>query len=137
MIPMSEEGGIRYYAFGIDAKYKNMIDLGGHRETWDDSVLHTALRELHEESLGIFDSDELTRQCKIFYTDELFFLLLPVKKDRNAYVKEFHKRLILEREPEVVDIVWLTLDQIEKQIEFMCPLTKHVIRDGIRKCDAT
>jgi hypothetical protein len=48
-----------WFALAVDKKYGELTDFGGMKETQDDSIYHTASRELLEESINIFNLSEL------------------------------------------------------------------------------
>lgn len=54
LVPYFVDKGEIYFIFALDTKYGEMTDMGGGIEDNEDFV-DTAIRELYEESLGIFD----------------------------------------------------------------------------------
>lgn len=43
------------YFFGLDRKSNDLTDFGGGKDSKDQSILHTALREFHEETFGVLN----------------------------------------------------------------------------------
>lgn len=117
VIPTIELHGKRYFCYGVDSKYKTLIDLAGHIEASDPDYPSAAYREFTEESLGVFDGIVgigQVRQAKYVYDHDTvdYLVLLPPQTSIPELRQRFHQRLRDEKNPEVIDLVWLTHDQL-------------------------
>jgi len=66
ILSLHEEAGAisRYwFAMAVDAQYGELTDCGGKRESFLEPIERTAVRELYEESMGVFDFRK--RECEI------------------------------------------------------------------------
>ena len=123
VIPMidSVHDGQRYFCYGVDATYKTLIDLGGHIEAIDTSYAQTAYREFSEETLGALGNTitlAQVAQAPFVYDDDTldYLVLLPSQTDLAAIQRRFAQQLAMDStgHPEVIDLVWLTYDQLAK-----------------------
>ncbi len=118
IIPYIIENGIKYYCMGIDTKFKNLTDFGGGCGK-SEYFLQAAIRELNEESLGIFnisDFDEVKRSSSCTYDDTVIVVFYELKDiDKNKIILEFNKRLNDINSPEISKILWIQ-EEILKQI---------------------
>lgn len=102
------------YGFGINSSYRRLIDLAGHRETTDRTVIDNAIREFSEETLGVFGNVDrsLVARMPSLMNEETALYFVPFKVDPKEVHRNFQWRLANEARPEVLGLVWLTLDEI-------------------------
>ncbi len=96
MIPYFKLGHSRYYFVFIDRYYGTIIDGGGHVEKGEDFI-DTAIRELTEESLNIFNctyEDIIDNSMCIFDQNSIIIFYevdITSKKEALSYCQEFRK----------------------------------------------
>lgn len=129
IIPFVEQGGIRFYGFGVENGVAAIGDFGGHRERIDKDCLDAAIREYKEEGLNVFG--ELTRSMLQNYSviegTDTVEILLPVKGSMYSYSEKFRKMIGNNINHEVQDIIWLSRKQLLTAID-----SQEVVFDGIK-----
>ena len=113
----TQEGDQTYFCLGVDTQSGNITDFGGGVKKGE-TIIEGGLRELHEESLGIFGDlevgnvlENITYHC---FNMAIMFIKLDISRDKVT--AEF-KELVKNREnPEVCDIVWLSKDELLESI---------------------
>lgn len=105
--------GEYFFCLGVDFEHGEITDFAGgisyHR---DGTALKGALRELNEESLGIFgeinpkDLDD----CWSIYNDKTMTIFLPKSFDES---KREEYRRIVKADDEICDLVLLSLDDFK------------------------
>lgn len=112
VIPLYYDDIKWYYCLGVDRKSQNLTDFGGCVEQGE-TAIDAALRELKEESLGLFDfidaSKIIEESSFAIYNDTsvVFFVLVDV--DPNDIVRRFRRHLYDESENS--DLVWVDEDE--------------------------
>ena len=134
------------FALGIDTVFNEYTDFGGGVKKEDLTVIEGGLRELTEESIGIFgliNSDELENFLAL-YTTRTMIMFIKTDIDETRISKLFNERVKYIEEPEVNGITWLTTSEfisllegnvvqgrkIFKRIRDIC-LTAHLEHDFI------
>ena len=131
----TEIDGKKYYGFGMDSKYHELTDFGGHiKYKWDKTVISGALREFHEESLGVFGSfsigDSLIQDSHCIYDNHLFIIFLKVTVPSLEEINErFEERLKNTKDPEVCKIVWLSEEKLLKEIDCQSRILYSNVKD--------
>lgn len=109
------ENGI-LFCWGVDAPTGEITDFGGGVRRTDPSPMSGCLRELHEESLGVFtDLINDTADDLVTYSDIMMivFSCIPSELcDTDKVRTSFKSKVGLATQPEVKDIVWLTRDEV-------------------------
>ena len=106
--------GVTYFCLGVDTESGNLTDFGGGVKK-DETVIEGGLRELNEESLGIFDSPEV-EQALVFHSSRVAIMFIPMNVCPEDISKEFTQKIKEHPEPEVCDIVWLTTEELLESI---------------------
>lgn len=106
-----------YFCLGVDTQSGDLTDFGGGVKRYE-TVIEGGLRELKEESEGIFGNLTVqdVNETLCFHTDNMAISFIPVEGDMNKYVKEFRKKVKNNPNPEVCDIVWLSKDELLESI---------------------
>src|SRR5581483_1358681 len=101
-----------YFAFGLDRKYNELTDFGGGIQYSTDLFADIAgLRELHEESLKIFNY--VTRQhlqnAYAMCSNDMIILLVYLNVNPQEISQEYNKRKITVKQNELENsaIIWL------------------------------
>lgn len=100
------------FILGIDTKSGNITDFGGGSKV-NENVIETGLRELTEESLGVFGNitrDEIKDHI-IVYNSNMAILFIHLNIEKNVFT-EFEKRKNLMPYTEVNMMIRLTEDQL-------------------------
>ena len=142
----TQRGGVIPYIvvnqsiFFLVGKYANynkdeLTDFGGRREQYDESALHTSLREFKEETISMFNEEyytvEILSKCVALYdknyikgkydANGMCIIFLPVSMEwfRNA-VENFEtskKKATKDCEKEISGLMWISMKQLETQIQ--------------------
>lgn len=83
--------GILRFALGVDTASGDITDFGGRCELSDTNCVHTALRELSEETLNLFeniDASLLNDQLAIYDNNDML-IFVNIDDDINKIVDEF------------------------------------------------
>jgi hypothetical protein len=117
IVPVVCVNGVDRFGYGIDAEYKTLIDLAGHIDPEDVDYASTAFREFTEETLGAFSGlvnlDSVRLRRMVYDADTVNFLYrLPPTTDITLIHRTFHRHLANETSPEVLDLRWLTHDEL-------------------------
>ena len=119
IIPVSEQNGIKFFAFGVENGVAAIGDLGGHRERKDADALDAAIREYEEEGLNVFG--RITRdEVQDFFVLEgvdTAEILLPVAPPLYQYTERFHQVVGNNPDHEVQSIIWLSRRQLLTAID--------------------
>lgn len=110
VIPYTIINENKYYCFGIDAMYGTLTDFGGSVKKYE-SFCGAAVRELEEESLGIFDISPTTayRCSEAIYDANNIILFIYVKiRSMESIVKKFIKRYHNVVKSENSGILWVS-----------------------------
>ena len=95
-----------YFILGIDTKSGDITDFGGGVSLKREDVITGGLRELSEESLGIFGniSKDEVKNCLAVYDENNIIIFIRIDIDITSKYHEFKSRLKCVNNPEVKDI---------------------------------
>lgn len=112
------KNGKLLFGFGLDDKYGELTDFsGGISYKKDDNAVIGSLRELREESLGLYDvSFEQVQNAHVLYDKYHLVLFLYTNDDPKEVVGDFRERHQQAKKSELKDIVWITEDELRKAI---------------------
>jgi hypothetical protein len=132
IIPIINQGGIRFFGFGVENGVAAIGDFGGHREKIDKDALDTAIREYSEEALNIFGefTREMLQNCHVIEGIDTVEILVPITGSLYQYTEAFRSLLVtLENNinHEVQDIVWLSRRQLLTAID-----SQEISFDGVK-----
>lgn len=106
-----------YFGFGVDKVYNEFSDFGGKIESGE-NVIETAIRELNEESLGLF---QLTKKdiddSLMLYNDNMAIIFVKFDADVLTINDDFQRLLTKAKKYEVKAIVWLSYDELQQEIK--------------------
>jgi hypothetical protein len=113
--------GKTYFALGQDSVYGDLTDFSGGKKQGE-SIIEGGLRELEEESLGVFGKVLVSdvKDCMGFYTNNMLVMFIHLDVNMQRIVEEFDKRLGEKSENEnleVNQIVWLEKSDFLNSIE--------------------
>ena len=117
VIIYTKNNGTTYFCLGVDTQSGNLTDFGGGVKK-DETVVEGALRELEEESQGVFGSlsVEDISDSVVFHSHNMAIIFISHQGDKRKIVTEFEKKADENGAPEVCDIVWLTTEQLLESI---------------------
>ena len=103
--------GKTYFALGQDSFYSDLTDFSGGKKQGE-SIIEGGLRELEEESLGVFGKIGVSdvKECMGFHTNNMLIMFIHLDVNMQRIVEEFDKRLGEKGENEnleVNQIVWV------------------------------
>lgn len=107
------------FALGIDTIFNEYTDFGGGVKKEDLTVIDGGLRELTEESIGIFGfikSDEL-KNFLALYTSRTMIMFIKTDINEDQITKLFNERVKYIDNPEVNGITWLTTSEFISLLE--------------------
>lgn len=117
VIVYTKENETTYFCLGVDTESGNLTDFGGGVKKGE-TVVDGALRELKEESLGVFGDIDKADLDDMFifhsYNMAIIFIHLDINKGRVD--KLFKERVKDKFEPEVCDVVWLPTEEFMESI---------------------
>lgn len=113
----TREGDKTFFCLGVDTQSGNLTDFGGGVKKGE-TIVDGGLRELYEESLGVFGNimskdilDTTTVHCF-----NMAIIFIPLNVDKNLVTEEF-RQLVKDKETsEVCDIVWMSTDELMESI---------------------
>jgi hypothetical protein len=113
--------GKTYFALGQDSVYGDLTDFSGGKKQGE-SIIEGGLRELEEESLGVFGKVLVSdvKDCMGFHTNNMLVMFIHLDVNMQRIVEEFDKRLGEKSENEnleVNQIVWLEKSDFLNSIE--------------------
>jgi hypothetical protein len=119
------EDGKLLFGFGLDKNYEELTDFsGGISYKRDSNALIGALRELREETLGIYNvSVEDVQNAIALYDKHHLVLFLYTNCNPDDVKNEFKTRYEEVEKSELKDIVWITEEELQKAIK--CK-SKHI-----------
>ena len=94
VIIFTKKDGKTYFALGVDSIYGDLTDFSGGIKKGE-GVLSGGLRELEEESLGVFGklSVEDVKECMGFYSNNMLIMFVKRDIDMDECKKTFGERL--------------------------------------------
>ena len=107
--------GKLYFCFGRDKDSGDLTDFGGGVKKTDASPVQAGIRELIEESLGVFGIiyEEEVQNYQAIIHNHMLIMFFPMEVDReecNIMFKERYERIA---KPEMSELVWLSYDEIK------------------------
>lgn len=131
------KGGVTYFGFGVDRKYTELTDFaGGIRYKNDHNVIHGSLRELDEETLGLYKvNDSEVQDSVAIYDKHNLILFLKVFDDPIEVTRNFQEKYQNSTISEITAIMWVTTKELELIIKYSnTPIHKPIIMyERIRK----
>jgi hypothetical protein len=109
VIPYTIVNGEKFYCLGVDSKYGTLTDFGGSTRRYE-TFAGAAVRELEEESLGIFNFSPIIMYQNSYavYDDHNIILFVYVKiTSMEDTVKLFNKKFSNATESENCGIIWI------------------------------
>lgn len=106
-----------YFCLGVDTQSGNLTDFGGGVKKGE-TIVEGGLRELHEESLGVFGDISLSdvMNSLTFHCFNMAIMFIPMIIDKDEIQQQFRDRVRNRPYPEVADIVWLSTDELLESI---------------------
>lgn len=114
----TDQGPKTYFCLGIDTQSRNLTDFAGG-VTKGETVIEGGLRELKEESQGVFGdiAEEDIKDTLLFHCHNMITMFIPrLDIDMNNACSEFRSKIEAVEEPEVCDIVWLETNDFLESI---------------------
>ena len=108
---------VTYFCLGVDTQSGNLTDFGGGVKKFE-TIVEGGLRELEEESQGIFgdiNPDDIENSV-VFHSYNMAIMFIPLEVNPREITKAFMERIRKEEEHEVCDITWLTTDELLESI---------------------
>ena len=124
------------FCLGEDATFGDITDFGGGVKK-SETVIQGGLRELKEESQGIFGdlNSEQVDQVPAIYSSNLAIMFIPMLVDIDMILTEFRDKILFEKDPEVRNIVWMSkeeiIDSINGRGKRIYSRVREVLREGI------
>jgi len=111
------ENNKTYFCLGVDTQSGNLTDFGGGVKKGE-TIIEGGLRELKEESLGVFGDvgQQVISDNIIFHCFNMAIMFIPLNVDRATIEREFRENVKNKVDPEVCDIVWLSTDEFLESI---------------------
>lgn len=119
IIPVTQQGGVKFFAFGVENGVAAIGDLGGHREKKDMDALDSAIREYQEEGLNVFGeiNREMLQEFFVLEGVDTAEILLSVAPPLYQYTEKFHQLVGDNINHEVQSIIWLSRRQLLTAID--------------------
>ena len=111
--------GKLYFCFGRDKASGDLTDFGGGVKNSDASPVQAGIRELIEESLGVFGiiyEDEVQDYQAILHNNMLL-MFFPLEVNRDEVRALFEERYHRIAKPEMSELVWLSYDEIKTIVD--------------------
>lgn len=128
--------GLIYFGLGVDADYGALTDFSGGIRYSIEDTLTGALREFQEESLGVFGdiSREQLDSSLAVYSESMMTIFIYVHCDMNQICSIFQNSYVIENNPEIREIQWLTKRQFFNKIHQKDPhLMYHKVYELLSK----
>ena len=109
--------GETLFCLGVDAQFGDLTDFGGGVKKSED-IITGGLRELEEESLGIFGKIDREDVLKVptAWSNNISIMFIPMILDIDNTLDSFHYKLSDKKNIEVKDIVWLSKEEFLESI---------------------
>lgn len=113
----TRDGNNTYFCLGIDTQSGNLTDFGGGVKKGE-TIVEGGLRELEEESQGIFGNIDPTdiEDTVTFNSYNMAIIFIPLGVNKDTITGLFNRRVYGKDTPEVCDIVWLDTDEFLESI---------------------
>lgn len=102
------------FCLGVDSQFGDLTDFGGGVKK-NETIIEGGLRELKEESQGVFNShlniEALSKSIAV-HSHNMLIMFIPVEVNIDEMLETFSKKIVERRNPEVKEIVWLTMDEL-------------------------
>jgi len=101
------------FCLGEDATFGDLTDFGGGVKK-NETVIEGGLRELFEESQGVFGNLEPVQaeEAPAVYSSDLAIIFIPMMVDIDMILKEFNNKIAFEKNMEVRNIAWLSKEEL-------------------------
>lgn len=128
--------GYLMFGFGVDKTYQQLTSFSGGYGMKDQNVLTAALRELCEETMGLYcdiDSKQIENNLVLYdkYQVTIFLQTLPDIDDITNQFRGFKSRY--RNKIEIDDIEWMTEDVVKLYIKQKLPGMYKRVRDFLEK----
>lgn len=129
IIPIIDQGGVRFFGFGVENGVAAIGDFGGHREKIDKDALDSAIREYSEEGLNVFGefTRDMLQDCYVLEGVDTVEILVPVPGPLYQYTEIFRSMVGDNINHEVQDIIWLSRRQLLTAID-----SQELSFDGVK-----
>ena len=109
--------GKTYFCMGEDASYGDLTDFAGGVKKGE-SILEGGLRELEEESQGVFGKLEVKdiENSLAFYSSNMLIMFIRLDVDMKKIKKKFQSKYRYTEDDEVSNIVWLEKEEFLEAI---------------------
>lgn len=106
-----------YFCLGVDTESGNLTDFGGGVKK-EETIIEGGLRELEEESLGIFGHIEPSdiENAVTFHCHNMAIIFINLNINPRDSVKMFNTNIEDKTELEVCDISWLNTEEFLESI---------------------
>ncbi len=112
----TKEKNKTFFCLGIDTQSGNLTDFGGGVKKGE-KIIEGGLRELKEESLGVFNIEPWeVNDTVTFHCFNMAITFIPLEVDRLETERSFREKVKNRSNPEVCDIVWLSTDEFMESI---------------------
>ena len=113
----THDGNKTFFCLGTDTQSGNLTDFGGGVKKGE-TIVEGGLRELEEESQGVFGHLELSNisDSMTFHCYNMAIMFIPMEVDRQDTHNRFRKNVVDNPDPEVCDIIWLTTEELMESI---------------------
>jgi hypothetical protein len=110
--------GQTLFCLGVDTESKNLTDFGGGVKK-EETLIEGGLRELYEESQGVFGDLVPTdvEDSIMFHTHNMGIMFIEMEVDPTDIETEFQNRIKINPSPEVCGIAWLTTKELVDSIQ--------------------
>lgn len=132
----NEKDDALVFAFGVDINFRELTDFGGGVSyKKDKSAVVGALREFREESLGVFGSfkPKDIGNCFVLYNLEMMIVFMLADVNPEEINQLFHEKLKDEKDPEVDDILWLPIKELQEGLKPTSRLIYDRVKDLLVK----
>ncbi len=115
------------FVMGVDTRTNDITDFGGHKEKTDKNIVCTGLRELVEESLGVFGkiTEEEIQDSLVLYSSQMMIIFIYIDMDIEHINTTFDRlRIVASRDDskvvkpvtslEVKGLIWLSSKKLKE-----------------------
>ena len=113
------QGNEFVFLMGIDTKSGEITDFAGGIKLKQENQVSGGLRELEEESCGVFgsiDENEVSEHL-VIYNKDTVIMLIHIDFDPVGVIKEFNKRITFIEKPEVSGLLILSINDLKNLIK--------------------
>lgn len=129
IIPIIDQGNVRFFGFGVENGVAAIGDFGGHKEKKDYDALDSAIREYKEEALNVFGelNREMLQDYYVLDGTDTIEILLPVLGPLTQYNEAFRKLLGNNDQHEIQSIIWFSKHQLLEAVD-----SQAQVFDGVK-----